>query len=214
MAVDKTLRKKTEIDWGDIRVICIAPGYKKYDLHAVQMMGANIELWEYKLFENGSFYLDEVFRRSSYVTEAIPFNNENKNPVMIAAGKKAAVTRKTGTYTFEKHLQRAKGKLKEIVLLLQSYILEIDNSIKETPKKFYVAYKVTQNFVCIEVKKNKVILFLKINPDTIKDAPTNSRDMRNIGHYGTGDFELAIKTEEDFEQSKKFILLAYKNIGG
>jgi hypothetical protein len=32
------------IDWSAIRVICLAPNYKKYDLHAVQVMGANIEL--------------------------------------------------------------------------------------------------------------------------------------------------------------------------
>ncbi len=65
IAVEKALGSKIEVDWSDIRVICIAPGYKKYDLHAVQMMGANIELWEYKYYENGAFYLDEVFRGDS-----------------------------------------------------------------------------------------------------------------------------------------------------
>src|SRR2546423_5665426 len=28
-----------EVDWSDVRVICIAPSYKRYDLHAVQVMG-------------------------------------------------------------------------------------------------------------------------------------------------------------------------------
>lgn len=42
VAVDNTLKGKIDIDWSDIRVICIAPGYKKYDLHAVQMMGSQI----------------------------------------------------------------------------------------------------------------------------------------------------------------------------
>ena len=54
VAVDKKLGKNAKVDWSDIRVICIAPGYKKFDLHAVQMMGANIELWEYRLYENGA----------------------------------------------------------------------------------------------------------------------------------------------------------------
>src|SRR5690606_5119293 len=61
IAVQKSLGPKTIVDWSDIRVICIAPNYKKYDLHAVQMMGANIELWSYRLFANDTFYLEEVF---------------------------------------------------------------------------------------------------------------------------------------------------------
>ena len=43
IAVQKAFPKEIiEIDWSSIRVICIAPEYKKYDLHAVQMMGSNM----------------------------------------------------------------------------------------------------------------------------------------------------------------------------
>lgn len=212
--MEKALGNKTEIDWIDIRVICIAPGYKKYDLHAVQMMGANIELWEYKLYENGSFYLDEVFRKTTTFSESVLSGINAKNPIMVAAGKKAALTRASGSYSFEEHLEKVDGKLKEIVIALQSYILEIDDSIEENPKKFYIAYKLTQNFVCMEVQKNKITLFLKVNPDEIHEIPSNARDVRNIGHYGTGDFEYIIKNEGDLEKAKDFILLAYNNIGG
>ncbi len=214
IVVDKALGKKIDVDWAGIRVICIAPGYKKYDLHAVQMMGANIELWEYKFYENGAFYLDEVFRRTTVMSDNIASNLNGKNPVMVAAGKKAALTKATGSYTFEMHLNKADNKLKDIVLSLQSYIMQIDDSIEENPKKFYIAYKISQNFACVEVQKNKIILNLKINPDEIKPLPTNARDVRNIGHYGTGDFEYVIKNEDDFEKAKDYILKAFDNIGG
>ena len=64
IAAQKSLGDKVEVDWSDIRVICLAPNYKKYDLHAVQVMGANLELWTYRLFENSSLYLEEVFQKS------------------------------------------------------------------------------------------------------------------------------------------------------
>jgi len=214
VAVVNTLGNNIKADWSDIRVICIAPGFKKYDLHAVQMMGANIELWEYKLFEDGSFYLDEVFRKTTSISESITTTINGKNPVMVAAGKKAAITRASGSYSFEEHLEKADNKFKSIVKSIQLFILDIDDSIEENPKKFYVAYKITQNFVCMEVQKNKIVLFLKINPDEIKDKPQNSRDVRNIGHYGTGDYEFVIRNNNDFENSKEYILIAYKNIGG
>jgi hypothetical protein len=61
-AVQKALGNSIEVDWSEVRVICIAPNYKKYDLYAVQMMGANIELWAYHLFENRFLYLEKVLQ--------------------------------------------------------------------------------------------------------------------------------------------------------
>jgi predicted transport protein len=212
VVVDKALGKSIEIDWGDIRVICIAPGYNKFDLHAVQMMGANIELWQYRLYDTNTLYFEEIFRKA---TSAISTSEDSpsKNPVMVAAGKKAAMTRQNGVYTIEEHLTNCDAKIKQIFQDLREYIIGIDDAIEETPKKFYVAYKVSQNFVCIETKKAKLILFLKIDTSKIT-IPKNGRDVGDIGHYGTGDFELTISSDEDVENSKEFIKTAFENIGG
>ena len=214
VAVNQSLGKNVEIDWSDVRVICIAPGYKKYDIHAVKMMGANIELWQYRLFEDSTLYLEEIFRRSISLIGEISTITNGKNPVMVAAGKKAALTRATGSYRFEEHIENINKDIKEIVLDLRDYILSIDEAVEETPKKFYVAYKVTQNFVCMETKKNKIILYLKIDPSEIKEMPKIARDVRNIGHYGTGDFELTIHNKEDAEFAHTYIKMAFERVGG
>ena len=44
--------------------------------------------------------------------------------------------------------------------------------------------------------------------------PEQGRDVRNIGHFGTGDFEFTIKNLEDFEIAKPLINQSLKNIGG
>ena len=62
IAAQKKLGADVVVDTSDVRVICLAPNYKKYDLHAVQVMGANLELWTYRLFKNDSLYLEEVFQ--------------------------------------------------------------------------------------------------------------------------------------------------------
>ncbi|TAL34574.1 MAG: hypothetical protein EPN93_11735 [Spirochaetes bacterium] len=212
IAVNKALGKDIEVDWSDVRVICIAPGYKKYDLHAVQMMGANIELWQYRLYDSESIYLEEIFRRNAglAISSAI---EQGKNPVMVEAGKKAALTRLTGTYTFDEHLESADENIKGLVMDLRDYILSIDEAVEESPKKFYIAYKVSQNFVCVEIKKNKTTLFLKINPKEII-IPRNGRDVSGIGHYGTGNFELNISSAKELEESKEYIKKAFETIGG
>jgi len=58
IAVQKSLGNEVKVDWSDVRVICLAPNYKKYDLHAVQVMGANIELWRYRLFKDSCLFLE------------------------------------------------------------------------------------------------------------------------------------------------------------
>ena len=87
-------------------------------------------------------------------------------------------------------------------------------AIEETPKKNYIAYKTSQNFVCLETRKDKIILFLKINSNDQTPLPPQARDVTKIGHFGTGDFEFVLKNENDFEDAKKYIRLSFENIGG
>lgn len=211
IAVQKSLGNGITIDWSDVRVICIAPNYKKYDLHAVQLMGINIELWKYRLFKNSTLYLEQVFQKGY---SPVTVDDSDKNPVMVAAGKKAAITRATASYTFEEHIQGKPKKTKELVLLIQEFILGLDPQIEETPKKHYVAYKISQNILCMEVKMQKVMLYLKLNPKEIENPPSISRDVTDIGHFGTGDFEITIESEADFETAKPFIEMAYHKVGG
>ncbi len=214
VAANKALSKEINVDWSDIRVICLAPEYKKYDLHAVQVMGANIELWQYKIYENGILNIEEVYRRMTPSSHQEIEDFNGKNPVMVEAGKKAALTRKTATYTLNEHNENLDDTILELFNTVRDYIISLDSSIEETPKKYYIAYKTSQNFVCLQTYKKKLTLYLKLNPEEVDPMPKQARDVRNIGHFGTGDFEMTIKDLTDFEETKQLINEAYKNIGG
>ncbi|MCB9351241.1 MAG: hypothetical protein H6573_27640 [Lewinellaceae bacterium] len=212
VAVGQQLGNNIEVDWSGIRVICIAPEYKKYDLHAVRMMGANIELWQYKIYENGSLFLEEVFQKSSAMME-LGHVESGKGGAGLTTGQKAAETRRTASYEFDDHLEGKSQNIREIVTELREYILSLDESIEEAPKKFYVAYRTSQNFVCLEIQKSKVLLFLKIKAEEFDSLPPNSRDVSNIGHFATGDFEYTIKALDDIELARELIQRSFANIG-
>ncbi len=211
IAVQRMLGNGVEVDWSDVRVICIAPNYKKYDLHAVQVMGANIELWKYRLFKNGSLYFEEVFQATKIQTSV---QGNGKNPVMVEAGRKAAQVRATATYTFEEHIEGKSKTIQSLVHGIREFILGIDPAVEEVPKKLYIAYKISQNIVCMETKGKNIKLFVKLNTNDIEAPPPSYRDVTNVGHYGTGDAEFTISTENELEQVKPFIELAYNKIGG
>ena len=206
IAVKKALGQDTEVDWSDIRVICIAPNYRKYDLHAVQVMGANLELWSYRLYENGTFYLEEVFRKS--------VSNTHGTSSKLSVGQKAAETRRTGSYTFEEHLAGKSEKIRKLVLMIQEYIVGLDPSIEEAPKKYYIAYKISQNIVCMEVQQKKILLFFKLDASKIDNIHKNVRDVSNIGHLRTGCLEMSVTTEDDMKLAENLCEKAYNKVGG
>src|SRR5206468_2859251 len=115
----KKLGSKIPVDWAAVRVICIAPNFRRYDLHAVRVMGANLELWTYRLFANGAFYLEEVFQKS----EGLDIADAGKNPVMVTAGKKAAITRASGSYTFEQHMKGKPSSVRSLALAVNDFVL-------------------------------------------------------------------------------------------
>ena len=56
-------------------------------------------------------------------------------------------------------------------------------------------------------------MFLKVDPKEIT-MPSNGRDVSNIGHWGTGDLEITVKDLDEMEKAKKYIKIAFENIGG
>lgn len=211
IAVQKSLGNVV-VDWSAVRVICIAPNFRKYDLHAVRMMGAGLELWTYRLFANDVLYLEEVFQKSDAGTGVSI--GAGKNPVMVAAGKKAAVARATGVYSVDQHLQGKPGPIRELAESISEFITGLDPSIEVVPKKLYIAFKTSQNIVCLEVKHKKLLLYLKLDPKQVAGPKGLSRDVTKIGHFGTGDLELTVSTNADFELAKPFIKRAYEEVGG
>lgn len=206
ITVQKKLGSDVEVDWSDIRVICIAPNYKKYDLHAVQVMGANIELWTYRLFKNGSLYFEEVFQKSY---QSIGVGNKGNG-----SSKKVVATHKGTTYTFEQHVEGKPEKTTDIAFAIQEYMLSLDPAMDEAPKKLYIAYKISQNIVCMELQKQRVLLYVKLDPITVELREGFTRDVTNKGHYGTGNLEISIKDLDDFEKSKQLLVAAYQKVGG
>ena len=208
IAAQKSLGNKVEVDWSDIRVICLAPNYKRYDLHAVQVMGANLELWTYRVFTNDSLHLEKVFQKS--LTASPSSSPSDKG---LTAGQKAALSRKTGIYTVEQHFKDKPDPIKELAQSVRDFLVDLDSAVEEVPKKYYIAYKISQNFVCMEIHKAKVLLYVKLDPKT-PDSPKNARDVTNIGHFGTGNLELSVKNQSDLEIVKPLLEQAYQKVGG
>ena len=94
------------------------------------------------------------------------------------------------------------------------FLLSLDPSMEEIPKKLYIVYKISQNIACMELQKERVLLYVKLDPKELDLPRRIARDVSNIGHYGTGDLELSVRTQADLETVKPVREQAYQRVGG
>lgn len=190
-----------EIDWSNPRLVCIAGGFTKYDEHSVQLIDRNIELYRYKLYEDNYLLLDLVNATTSSGSTSEKVSTSNKN--------KPKISQKT----MSEQLTLLDENLKDLYLSIHDYIMSLGDEVQFKELKFYGAFKRIKNFVCIEVLNTKrvIVLYVKGDPSEIEMIPGFTRDVKNIGHYGTGDIEITIRSEEEFEKAKPLINMSYEN---
>ncbi|MGV2622918.1 UNVERIFIED_CONTAM: DUF5655 domain-containing protein [Halobacillus marinus] len=188
------------IDWSSPRLLCIAGGFTKYDEHAVQQINRNIELYQYKHYKEGYLLLDLVNATTAQTDQLTYTSISTKS--------------KPNKYkTVSDYIEQADTDLTDRYELIKSYMTALGDDVQVKTLKNYIAFKRIKNFACVEVHpgNGKILLYLKVNPDKVELEQGFSRDVRSIGHYGTGDLEIIVMKDEDFEKAKKYIDWSYDN---
>ena len=91
------------------------------------------------------------------------------------------------------------GDLLELFEHLRKRILNLDSSVREEIKRYYIAYKVMTNFVDIEPQRQRLRLTLNMRFDEIVDPLGVCHDVTNLGRWGNGDVETSISSLEDLD---------------
>ncbi|MDT4819029.1 hypothetical protein FQZ97_521360 [compost metagenome] len=188
-----------QIEWSAPRLICIAADFTKYDLHAVKQMGRNIELIRYRRFGSDLLLLEQLTSVSA-------------NPAQPVADPVTGAVKANKYKTVSDMMSEAGSDLANLYADVETYLLGLGDDVTKKTLRFYFAFRRIKNFACVEVKTslNLVRLYLKIDPDTVPLEPGFTRDVRNLGHFGTGDLELTLKSHVDLERAKPLIERSYE----
>ena len=98
---------------------------------------------------------------------------------------------------------------RELLENIQDYIKSLGDDITVVQLKHYRAYKRTSNFICAEISRQYVTLFLKLDAQSFNFEEGFSRDVTISGHHGTGNVEIKVHNMDDFERAKVFMQQAY-----
>lgn len=184
------------IEWSAPRLVCIAAEFTKFDEHAVKQMHRNIELIRYRRFGDNLLLLDLLTATSA------------DKPTTTSSGSSTSQNYKT----VSQYIDDADDELSNLYADVKAFMLSLGDDVQEKALRFYIAFKRIKNFACVEVKPQikTVKLYLKVDPDTIDLENGFTRDVRKVGHFGTGDLEVTIRDHEEFEKAKPYILTSYE----
>ena len=189
------------IEWSSPRLICIANDFTKYDIHAVKQINRNIDLIKYKNYKEELLLLEMVH------TNTVSYDN-SRNIETIVDEKQ----RKSKHKTVEDYLNDASEELKSRFHALRDFITSLGDDVQEKKLKNYFGFKRIKNFACVEIhpKTNTVLVYTKANIDDIEFKDGFTRDVTNIGHYGTGNLEIRFTDMKQFDEVQKYIMDSYE----
>ncbi len=189
------------IEWSSPRLLCIAGDFTKYDEHAVQQINRNIDLLRYVRFGKEFLLLELV------------------NAVQATSNDHG----KTGNGGGKSKKEQKDKTVSEQLALADQPLLELYEAVKNTCNSFgddvqvkilmrYVAFKRLKNFVTVIVRAsgNLLILCVNVNPDTVELEEGFTKDLRNIGHWGTGDLSIRVRHLEDLKKALPLLQASYE----
>src|SRR5215469_8833859 len=190
------------IEWTTTRLLCIASDFTKYDEHAVQQINRNIELIRYRRYGTELILFELVNAATSPAQSEITMASSDN-------GQKHK-----GTYQYKtapELLEQSPPDIRDRFEALKAFLLALGDDVQLKVLKYYFAFRRIKNFVCVEVhpQNKRIVLFVKVDPHSINLEEGFTRDVHNVGHYGTGDLEITIQSDEDLERAKSLLLKSY-----
>nr|WP_246336713.1 DUF5655 domain-containing protein [Flexivirga oryzae] len=189
------------IDWRNPRLICVAGGFTRYDEHAVQQMNRSIELVRYRDFDGELLALELMSgtKVDATGTEGAPATPGPRTGSVAA------------TKTVTEYLAQSPTELQDQYEALEAFCVALGDDVTKKTLKYYFAFRRLKNFACVEVhpQTRNLLLYLKVDPDSLTLEEGFSRDVRSIGHFGTGDLELRLRGPEDLQRAQPLIERSY-----
>ncbi|MGW3831569.1 DUF5655 domain-containing protein [Streptomyces microflavus] len=179
----------SQILWSGPRLICIAGDYTRYDVHAVREHRRSIDLVRYRLFGSDLLGLETV----ASVSGGVPVARRARRQSVAQAAS---------------DVQGA--AMAELATAVDEALLGLGDGVNRVERKTYRAYQRLRNFACMcPPQRTKLLVYLKVNPADVDLVPGFTRDVSGLGHHGTGDLEVRLRTPRDVERAHDLFRASY-----
>ena len=182
--------KRDEVDWTQSRIVFVSTSFSEYQISAANFKDFAIELWEVKQYEDNLISINPIKK-----TKTAP----SIKPVTQQSETYKKVTDEIKVYTEEDLFVFGSDETVELYQKFRDAILNLADGIEVKPLKSYIAFKKDTNIACMYIKKNQIKIWVGAKWGVIDDAKGIARNVADIGHWGTGDYEIQVTDDKDLE---------------
>ncbi|MFG3492277.1 DUF5655 domain-containing protein [Streptomyces sp. NPDC047972] len=192
------------IDWRRPRMVCIAAGFSHHDRVAVQWLPERIDLVRYRVFEGGLLSLLLVDSSPGSPSAASSRRSRERDAMVGSTPTAPTTPSPTGAGLVPESLRDLYAELDEA--------LTAWGEVEVAPLRHYIAYRRLVNVasVIFRPKHEAILVYLRLDPDSVVLEEGFTRDMRGIGHLGTGDLEVRLASAADLEKAASLIRRAFE----
>ncbi|MDX3365016.1 endonuclease NucS [Streptomyces sp. ME02-6987-2C] len=178
----------SQVLWSGPRLVCIAGDFTRYDVHAVREHRRSIDLVRYRLFGSDLLGLETVASVSGGMQVA---RRARRQSVARAADVQGSA-------------------MHELAVAVDEVLLGLGDGVNRVERKTYRAYQRLRNFACLcPPQRSKLLVYLKADPKNVDIIPGFTRDVSGLGHHGTGDLEVQLRTPKDVERAQDLFRASY-----
>ncbi|WP_369392831.1 DUF5655 domain-containing protein [Streptomyces sp. CG1] len=192
------------IDWRRPRMVCIAASFSHHDRVAVQRLPERIDLVRYRVFEGDLLSLLLVDCSPGSANAASSRRTRERGAAITSAPAAPVTSTLAGPSLVPECLQDLYAELDDA--------LTAWGEVEVAPLRHYIAYRRLVNVasVIFRPKHEAILVYLRLDPDTVALEDGFTRDMRGIGHLGTGDLEVRLASAADMEKAAPLIRRAFE----
>lgn len=192
------------IDWRRPRMVCIAANFSHHDRVAVQRLPERIDLVRYRIFDGGLLSLLLVDSSLGSTNAASSRRHRERDTATISLPAAPSTFPPTGSGLVPECLRDLYAELDDA--------LTAWGEVEVAPLRHYIAYRRLVNVasVIFRTKHKAILVYLRLDPDTVTLEEGFTRGMRGIGHLGTGDLEVRLASAADLEKAAPLIRRAFE----
>ena len=193
--------KRDDVDWSQSKVIFISPSFTIFQLEAINFKDLPIELWEVKRYSNNTLRFDQ--HRPSSTSATIKTVSKKSDVVQ-------AISREVRTYTEEGHLKVADPSIAELYIRFKELVLAISPEVFVKPMKQYITFRSKTNITDLVVLKKSLKIFINLPKGKLDDPKKLARDVSEVGHWGNGDYQFQISSDDELEYIVSLVRQSFK----
>lgn len=196
--------KRDDVDWSQSRVIFISPHFTEFQKHSVNFKDVPFELWEIKQYENDSI---GFIQHKTTSDESISTISTIENTMVNKVSKEVRV------FDEDYHLNKSTGRqewINEMYFSMKNRILNL-GEVEIIYRGTVISFRRKRPICDIVLYQKGMYITINLKKGKLNDPNNLTKDVSEIGHWGSGHYQVDIKSDTDLDYVMFLINQSYNN---